>query len=152
MADDIRRQYKAQISRIVKVTHTWGIEDDAIENLIARKPAFWSMCGNHNQFDGQLFAACNRLGSIDAAQEEYAGIFSRRGMDVTDETRLDYLLPLNNEAVMMLMRAYQGIGTWRTPEELEARTERTKQGVSLRQFTKASSDQFERAEVLQAAE
>lgn len=145
-------QYKALTGRIVEVTHTFGIEDDAIENLIARKPAFWSMCGNHNQFDGQLFAACNRLGSIEAAQEEYAGIFSRRGMDVTDEVRLDYLLPLNREAVMDLMRAYQSIGLWRTPEELEARTERTKQGVSLRSFAKASADRFERADVLQAAE
>ncbi|KKB80814.1 hypothetical protein VW35_00980 [Devosia soli] len=135
MSDPITAHHKSRISALIEATNTYGWEDDAIANLKARKPAFWSMCGNSNQFDGLLFSAANRHGAIEAAQDEYEGIFSRRNMDVRGEKHLDKLLPLNHAAVMDLMRAYQAVGTFRTPEELYARTER-----------------FERSEAMEAAE
>ncbi|MFC3705662.1 hypothetical protein ACFOOL_12940 [Devosia honganensis] len=121
MAKQFWTQERKQIVDLIDVTRTYGLDDDAVANLEAGRPAFWSTCGNSNDFDGLLFAAINRYASIEAGQEEYAGIFARRGMDPTDEIHLDYLIPLNTAAVTMLMLAYQSVGTWRTPEELAKR-------------------------------
>lgn len=102
-------------------TKTWAMTDDALANISTGKPAFWSTCGNYNALDGQLIDAINRHGSIEAAQEEYAAIFARRGMDPRDEASLDYLIPLNRAAVWDLMRAYQNVDSFREADELASR-------------------------------
>lgn len=128
-------QHKARTGALIEATNTYGWEDDAIANLIAGKPAFWSTCGNSNQPGGTMLDAANRLASVEEAQNDIEAHFARHGRDVRDEKWMDDLLPLNHAAVMNLMRAYQAVGTFRTREELYARTER-----------------FERSGVMQAAE
>lgn len=135
MSNPIYWQHKSRIGALIEATKTFGWEDDAIANLIARKPAFWSTCGNSNQPGGMMLDAANRLASIEEAQADIEGWFTRHDRDVRAEQWLDDLLPLNHAAVMDLMRAYQSAGTFRTPEELYARTER-----------------FERSEAMEAAE
>jgi hypothetical protein len=109
------------LSELSFATKTWAMKDQALANISAGKPAFWSTCGNYNALDGQLIDAINQHGSIEAAQEEYAGIFARRGMDPRNEEHLDRLIPLNRAAVMDLLRAYQNVGTFRDADELAAR-------------------------------
>ena len=121
MTDQFWTKTRTALSELGFATNTWGITDDAVANLSSGKPAFWSTCGNSNAFDGQLFVSANRHASIEAAQDEYSGIFARRGMDPRNEEHLDRLIPLNRSAVMDLLRAYQSVGTFRSAEELAQR-------------------------------
>lgn len=97
---------------------------DAARNLLDRKPAFGWTTSYSNASAGTFAATVNMLAGIEEAQDDLAAHFARNGRDVTDEQWLDNLLPLNREAVMDLMRAYQRVGTFRTPAELEGRTKR----------------------------
>lgn len=110
-----------QMTDLIDATNTYGLTDHVIANLEAGRPAFWSTCGNSAALDGQLFDAANCHASIEAAQDEYKGIFARRGMDPRNEEHLDRLIPLNRAAAMDLLRAYQAVGTFRTGEELARR-------------------------------
>lgn len=98
--------------------------EEAARNLIAGKPAFGWTNTYSNAPAGTFAATVNMLGGIEAAQDDLRAHFTRNGRDVTDECWLDNLLPLNRAAEMDLMRAYQRISTWRTPEELAKRTKR----------------------------
>jgi len=104
--------------------------DDAARNLANGKPAFGWTNTYSNAPAGTFAAHVNHFASIEKAQDDLAAHFKRNGRDVTDECWLDNLLPLNKAAVMDLMRAYQGVGTFRSPEELARRTERREQFVS----------------------
>jgi hypothetical protein len=98
--------------------------EDAARNLIAGKPAYGWTNTYSNAPAGTFAATVNMLGGIEEAQDDLRTHFASNGRDVTDECWLDNLLPLNRAAEMDLMRAYQRIGTWRTPEELAKRTKR----------------------------
>lgn len=98
--------------------------EDAARNLIAGKPAYGWTTSYSNAPAGTFAATVNMLGGIEAAQDDLRTHFARNGRDVTDECWLDNLLPLNRAAEMDLMRAYQRVETWRTPEELAKRTAR----------------------------
>lgn len=126
MADKFWTESRKALSDLIDTTNTWGSTDDAVANISAGKPAFWSTCGNSNAYDGLLFEAINRLGSVEAGQEEYASTFARRGMDPRNEVHLDRLIPLNRAAVWDLMRAYQNVDSFREADELAARA--TKRG------------------------
>ena len=125
------RQHNLRCSALSDATGTWSIADNAIRNLMERKPAFWAKCGNSNAPAGTFFETCNRLASIQDAQEDLRSFFARHNRDVTDEKWLDTLLPLNHAAVMDLMRAYHRVGTFRTPDELLLRTEKYERPASL---------------------
>lgn len=121
-----------RINDLIRATKTFGWSETAVANLNAGKPAFWASCGNSNAPAGELLDAANRFASIEDAQEDLAAHFSRNGRDVADDHWLDYLLPLNRPAIMDLMRAYQRVGTFRTPAELMRRTERHEHSDALR--------------------
>ena len=121
MTDQFWTKTRTALSELGFATNTWAMTDYALANLSSGKPAFWSTCGNSNALDGQLIDAINQHGSIEAAQDEYTGIFARRGMDPRNEEHLDRLIPLNRAAVMDLLRAYQSVGTFRSAGELAQR-------------------------------
>ena len=98
--------------------------EDAARNLIAGKPAYGWTSSSSNAPAASFIASVNSLACIEAAQDDLRAHFVRNGRDVTDECWLDNLLPLNRAAEMDLMRAYQRVETWRTPEELAKRTKR----------------------------
>jgi hypothetical protein len=100
-------------------------ESDAAAALLADAPAFGFTCSYHNQLGSLFVASVSRLRSIQEAQVE----MKRYGNRFDREWALDYLLPLNKPAALMLMRAYQNEGTFRTSEELLKRTERVEFGM-----------------------
>lgn len=113
-------------------THDGLTERDVARNLANRDAAFGWTNTNSNAPAGTFAAAVNHFASIEKAQDDLAAYFTRNGRDVTDAQWLDNLLPLNNAAVMMLMRAYQNVGTFRTPAELIRRTERREYSDAVR--------------------
>lgn len=125
---------KARISALQDAigfnTRDFSAEQSAAQNLANGLPAFGWTNTYSNAPAGELVSAINRLGGIEAGQDDLRAHFARNGRDVTDECWLDNLLPLNKSAVMDLMRAYQNVGTFRSPDELRRRTERREQFVS----------------------
>ena len=97
---------------------------DAARHYTAGKPAFGWTTSYGNAPAGTFAAECNHLASIEAAQDSLRAHFSRNGRDVDAEEWLDGLLPLNRAAAVDLAVAYQRVGTFRTADELERRTER----------------------------
>jgi hypothetical protein len=121
MTDQFWTETRKALNDLIDATNTWAATGNALDNISTGKPAFWSTCGNYNALDGQLIDAINQHGSIEAAQDEYTGIFARRGMDPRNEEHLDRLIPLNRAAVWDLMRAYQNVDSFREADELAAR-------------------------------
>lgn len=97
-------------------------EARAAQNMIEDKAAFGWSCSYSNAPAGTFCATVNERADIEAAQIELAPFFANNGRDSADPKWLDYLLPLNKEAVMMLVRAYQNAGLIITSEELRDRT------------------------------
>lgn len=106
--------------------------DLAVANLVAQRPAFWSTARYHNASAGIFRAVVNELASIKGAIEECRRFYVHSPRDWARAELLDDLLPLNPQAVRELIGAYQAIGTFRTAEELMARTEKA-EGITNRQ-------------------
>ncbi|HEY8358649.1 MAG TPA: hypothetical protein VIL30_14420 [Ramlibacter sp.] len=94
-------------------------DEDAAVNLVEGKPAFASGYSYSNAFGSLLASAANRLGSIEAAQDELAEHSALD--DYRDEALLDRLYPLNRAAELDLMVAYQRCGTWIDSTDLRRR-------------------------------
>lgn len=95
---------------------------NAARHYTAGKPAFGWTASYANAPAGTFAAEVNELASIEAAQDSLRAHFSRNDRDVDAEEWLDGLLPLNRAAVLDLLAAYQRVGSFRSADELEART------------------------------
>lgn len=109
----------------------------AVANLAAGRPAFWSTGRYHNASLGILLAVVNELASIKGAIEECRRFYVHSPRDWARVELLDGLLPLNPQAVRELQNAYQAVGTFRTAQELAARTDRP-EGLALAEHVEAA--------------
>lgn len=124
------RVLKARVERIQENAGARNTiaEEDTVAALLANEPAFGSTATYHNQL-GSLFAMkVARLRSIEEAQKEMSGRYGSK-FDMYGPIWLDYMLPLNDRAAIMLAVAYQNAGIFLTSEELLKRTERVEFGM-----------------------
>lgn len=95
--------------------------DDAAQNLMDDKPAYWSMAGGSALgISAQTAATANFHGSLITALDEKADRFGARNIDIAKDV-LDNLIPLNMEAVREMERCYRLQSTFRDRSELLGR-------------------------------
>ena len=91
---------------------------DALDAMIAGRPAFWFTQNYSNQ------RACIVLSEVNAGMGVLEAIRShqRRYDDPKMiERGLDYLIPMNAPAMSALLAAYAELGMWREHDEIECR-------------------------------
>lgn len=122
-------KFAAHLSRLQMLAlhldngNTWA-EEEAADNLANNRPAFWSTSRYSNATIGIFLDALCRWQRIDLAIAECEKTMPHSPHSWRSEDLLDRLLPLNDPAIRELARAYEAIGSFRTPYELIRRTDR----------------------------
>lgn len=106
--------------RLLAVMELYQNEDTndrriVVEVIVEGRPAFWTTANYHDQKARNFFMSCMRMPIPDALVKHY-------GPDIVGHPhQLDKLVPINRQAVEALRLAYDRIGVWLEPEELEQR-------------------------------
>lgn len=95
-------------------------ESCVVDHLTADRPAFWST--GRQTTAGIFLPVLASLMTIEESITECERFYGEQNGKWRSPTLLDQLLPLNNEAVRELQKAYRAAGTFRNAEELFART------------------------------
>lgn len=103
-------------------THDDPGVDRAVSALMADRPAYWRDTGYGDQWTGAFLYYLNTQPSFAEAYADYCAQHQIEGVDARFLTHvLDHLIPLNDDAIIELARAYEKLGTFRAEDELEAR-------------------------------
>lgn len=101
----------------------------AAHNLAEGKPAYWHTERYHNARSGIFLEEVNRRAGVEPAVAYLKPMFPTSGYG--SETHLDWLLPLNDAAVMDLARAYRNVGSFREHSELIRRTDKAEAAARI---------------------
>lgn len=98
--------------------------DGALGKLKSGQSAWWTTAGIGNAAAGNLMSEANRLATLEDAFVAIEDFYERTHCvrNIRAEQWLDTLIPLNAAAIRELDDAYRVAGTFRSREELEARS------------------------------
>jgi hypothetical protein len=116
----------ATLAAIVPTSYTDApAREYAIANLANRAPAFWHTASATHAQIAELSSEANRFASLERALDSIEDHYSRTGQHnrrIRTAEIFDALIPLNAAAMSELDAAYREIATFRSRDELAARS------------------------------
>lgn len=116
----------ATLAAVAKTSYTdTPAREYAIANLANRKPAFWHTASATHAQIAELSSEANRFASLDralASIEDHYAATGQHNRRIRTAEIFDALIPLNAAAMDELDSAYREIGTFRSRDELAARS------------------------------